>query len=102
MGGPTTIEVLVASQARMIAALDGRYPDDITAATAELAAAIAAAKQDRPGPAGRADASLIDHALRQNDAARMRVNILSGWNRNRMDRLSELRNASHNLTYRRR
>jgi hypothetical protein len=33
----------------------------------------------------------MDRALRKADAARIRVNILSDWTRQRLDRLTELR-----------
>lgn len=97
----TSIEALVACQDRMIAALDGRCPDAIATATADLALAIVAAKQTGLPEHGQRDRERIDHALRQNDAARMRVNILSDWNRDRTDRLAELRGASATLAYRR-
>ena len=97
----TSIEALMACQDRMIAALDGRCPDAIATATADLAHAIVAAKQTGLPEHGQSAREHIDHALRQNDAARMRVNILSDWNRDRSARLAELRSGSPNLAYRR-
>jgi hypothetical protein len=40
------------------------------------------------------DEGRLDHALRQAKAARIRVNILSDWTRQRIDQLSEIRSGA--------
>ncbi len=96
------IEQIVAAQTRLIAALDLRIPEDIVAATSELAAAISAFKSSEGSIIGAEALSRIDYAGRQGDAAQARVNILSDWNRQRIDRLAELRGGGPRLVYNRR
>ncbi len=96
------IQLVISAQTRLIAALDERVPDNIVAATSDLAAAISLLKASQThGVAAQAIAQL-DHAARQSEAARTRVNILSDWNRQRIDRLAELRGVAPRLVYQRR
>lgn len=92
------VENVIAAQSSLIAALDARSPDDIVAATTRLAEAIALLNEHN---ANRQDLAKINHAIRQSEAARMRVNILSEWNRQRIDRLAELRGQKPQFAYRR-
>jgi hypothetical protein len=96
---PDPMNDVIAAQSRLISALDGRSPDDIVAASAMLAAAISLLKTCDTDTQNRHDMAGIDHAMRQSDAARMRVNILSDWNRKRIDRLSELRGNGPRIGY---
>jgi hypothetical protein len=89
---------VIAAQSSLIAALDARSPDDIVAATTRLAETIALLKAQN---ANQQDVSKIDHAMRQSEAALIRVNILSDWNRQRIDRLAELRGQKPQFAYRR-
>ena len=80
---------MIACQDELLAALDVLDVARIEAATVALAAAtrsitLASAQANRPS---------IDHALKQADAARIRINCLSAWNRQKIDQLAELRGA---------
>ena len=77
-------------QAMLIAALDAGDVDAIEAASASLSAA---AKELR-GHRGGVDRSLLELGLKQADAARIRVNYLTAWNRQKIDRLAEYRGQS--------
>lgn len=90
---------VIAAQSSLIAALDARSPDDIVAATTRLAETIALLNEHN---ASRQDAAKIDHAMRQSNAALTRVHILSDWNRQRIDRLAELRGQKPRIAYGRR
>ena len=95
----TPISKIVACQGVLIAALDMRDADAITAATAALADAIAGARAQDAWRDESGSKPSIDHALRQNDAARMRVNIMSEWTRSRAARLAELRGLASPHVY---
>ncbi len=90
---------LIAAQTRLIEALDARSPNDIVAASANLAESVAKLKTLAAEPIGVNATAKIEHALKQGDAAKMRVNILSDWNRQRIDRLAELRGCKPRLAY---
>ncbi len=83
-----TIEDIISCQSRLLTALDARNVVEIETETATLAHLIASLR-DAP-----ADAARVDHARKQSEAARIRVNILSDWTRQRIDRLAELRGQS--------
>jgi hypothetical protein len=96
MGG---IDALISCQDALIAALDARDAAGIEKATADLAAAVQAVKaQDvwRTATGGR---EKVDHAIRQSDAARIRVNYMADWTRQRIDQLNELRRGAPAMTY---
>lgn len=85
------ISQLIACQDALLAALDARDVDAIQTASEALAKAVQGAKAKdvwHDGPELKAG---IDHALRQNDAARMRVNIMSEWTQRRAAQLAEIR-----------
>jgi hypothetical protein len=90
---------LIAAQTHLIEALDARLPDDIVAASANLADSVAKLKARAAEPIGTNSTAMIEHAIKQTDAARMRVNILSDWNRQRIDKLAELRGGKPRLAY---
>lgn len=96
MGG---IDRLIVCQDALLAALDARDAQRIETATADLASAIQAVKaQDvwRTATEGR---EKVDHAIRQSDAARIRVNYMADWTRQRIDQLTELRSGMPTTTY---
>jgi hypothetical protein len=82
-------------QARLIAALDSSDTDAIQSASAALAAAMEALRLDR----GSIDRSLLELGLKQTEAARIRVKYLTAWNRQKIDRLTELRGQSSGNIY---
>lgn len=84
-----SLEHIVACQERLIAALDGRNASEVEAATADLSDALSMLSE--AGAVYQADAGLLDHAIRQSEAARIRVNVLADWTRQRIDRLAEIR-----------
>lgn len=93
---------LIDCQDRLIAALDSRSSDEIAAASMALAGAVATLKKSSAALVGRQDRAGLDHATRQCEAARLRVNILSDWTRQRIGRLAELRSGAPQLVYHRR
>jgi hypothetical protein len=81
----SVLEDVIDCQSRLIAALDARAVDSIEAESLTLAKLL----KDLPDEP--IDAAHLGHARKQSEAARIRVNILSDWNRQRIDRLAELR-----------
>jgi hypothetical protein len=93
----TDIEGVIAAQAALIAALDAGDVAAIEGTTTTLSRLLLAIRSSG-APAGvRHDR--VDHALRQTDAARARVNYLADRNRQRLDRLAERRGARRPSTY---
>jgi hypothetical protein len=86
------LDRVVACQDEMIEALDRRDAEAIELATIALAEALHGLAGQGAVYAG--DEAQIDLALRKADAARIRVNILSDWTRQRIDQLSEIRSGS--------
>jgi hypothetical protein len=86
------LEHVIACQDRLIGALDARDASGIEAATTHLADALCAleAEEDSLG----IDTRRLEYAQRQANAARIRVNVLSGWTRQRIDRIAEIRLGS--------
>ena len=82
-------------QARLIAALDARDADAIQSASA----ALSAATEELRRHSGNADRQLLEFGLKQAEAARIRVKYLTAWNRQKIDRLAELRGQSNGNTY---
>ncbi len=93
------LETIVTAQARLIEAIDSRDPDLLEAATAALADAVARAKEVGAWNASAEAKPRLDRALRQADAAKTRINCLSAWTRQRIDRLAELRGSRTSLVY---
>lgn len=94
-----SIEALMQCQTALIAALDAGDVAEIERATQEMGSAVEALRAD-DGRVGSNSLPSLDHAMRQNQAARIRVNYLSEFNRQKIDRLSEIRGADPALTYR--
>jgi hypothetical protein len=93
------VEALITAQAALIAALDRRDADAIEAASRALANAVAALRvQDSWHESGELREHL-GHALKQTDAARIRINYLSDWTRQRIDSIAELRGGILSQTY---
>jgi hypothetical protein len=86
---------MVATQDELLSALDAMDVERIARATAVLAAACQALKDDAIPP-GKEQ---LAHALKQSEAARIRVNCLLAWNRQKIDRLAELRGANRPAGY---
>jgi hypothetical protein len=82
-------------QARLIAALDAQDVDVIQSASIALLAAMEELRLHRGG----IDRSLLELGLKQTEAARIRVKYLTAWNRQKIDRLAELRGQSSSTIY---
>ena len=83
------IETVIACQASLIEALDGGDASAIESATIGLSQAVDALRRD--GTDGGGDVERFDYALRQSQAARIRINCLSQWNCQKIDRLEQIR-----------
>ena len=86
------LERVVACQDRILEALDARDAEAIETATIELAGVLQ--ELAASGAVRGIDEARLEHALRQAKAARIRVNILSDWTRQRIDQLSEIRSRA--------
>lgn len=93
-----TLDALIASQAALIAALDSNDVSAIEQATKELAAAISSVRESEITPSTDSAAD-VDYALKQSHAARIRVNCLSEWTRQKIDRLDQIRGVKPTATY---
>jgi uncharacterized protein YecT (DUF1311 family) len=87
----SALDQLISCQDALIAALDARDPGQIEMATADLASAVQMVKAQDVWRSGDTENDQIGHALRQSDAARMRVNYMADWTRQRIDQLDKLR-----------
>jgi len=83
------IESIIAWQERLIAALDTRDIAELEEATIELDRALD--RLEAHGAVREQDGSQLDFALRQSTAARIRVNVLADWTRQKIDRIGEIR-----------
>jgi hypothetical protein len=93
------LKALIAAQADLIGALDSQDALAIETATQALHERVAAMRIPgawRDGPDAQAQ---LDHALKQSEAARARVNILSLWTRQKIDRLTEIRGGEPRALY---
>jgi ethanolamine utilization protein EutA (predicted chaperonin) len=91
------VEMVIAGQAALIAALDAGDVAAIEAATATLGTVLAALRAR--GVVGDEAGDRIDYALRQSDAARTRVNYLADRTRQRLDRLAARRGVTQSPVY---
>lgn len=89
------LDRLIACQSDLIAALDSSDADAVTVASRALADVLAAL----PGDDSPVDADQLAFGLKQAEAARVRVKYLTAWNRQKIDRLAELRGQSSSDTY---
>ena len=90
------LEHVIDCQQRLIAALDARDVAALESATTELSRALVPLQTN--GAVYEVMPARLDHAVKQAKAARIRVNVLSDWTRQRIDRLAELR-AGPSATY---
>jgi 7-keto-8-aminopelargonate synthetase-like enzyme len=93
------IEHLVACQADLIAALDTRDAGMIERASQVLGKAIDATRGQDSWLDTQETGKAIKYALKQSEAARIRVNYMAGVTRQRIDRLAELRGATITKVY---
>jgi hypothetical protein len=93
------IDQLITAQATLIVALDRRDADAIETATKALGAAVAALRSQDAWRESGDMRERVSHALKQTDAARIRVNYLSDWTRQRIDSIAELRGGISAQTY---
>ncbi len=91
------IEQVIDAQAALIAALDAGDVAAIEQATASLSQLLSAMKSG--GPVVTVRTKRVDHALKQTDAARTRVNFLADRTRQRLDRLAQRRGGQRPPTY---
>ena len=89
------IDRIIARQTDLIAALDAFDADAVVAASRALAEALAALPEEKEA----VDSAQVAYGMKQAEAARIRVKYLTAWNRQKIDRLSELRGRSSSHTY---
>lgn len=89
------IESIIARQTDLIAALDAFDADAVMAASRALAEVLAALPQDE----SPVDPEQLALGMKQAEAARIRVKYLTAWNRQKIDRLAEIRGQSSSTTY---
>ena len=92
------LDALIASQSALIAALDSNDVSAIEQATKQVASIIEAVREAELTPS-TAKADDLDYALKQSHAARIRVNCLSQWTRQKIDRLDQIRGLKSAATY---
>lgn len=91
------IDMLIERQAALIAALDIGDVSAIELATQEMASAVETVRaQDVWHEHSALDR--VGYAMKQTHAARIRVNYLSGWTRQKIDQLADLRGQKVNTT----
>jgi hypothetical protein len=93
------VEALINAQTALIVALDTRDADAIETATRTLAEAVTTMRAQDGWRESSALRDRIGHALKQTNAARIRVNYLSDWTRQRIDKITELRGGALSQTY---
>jgi hypothetical protein len=85
------LDNVIQAQKKLIAALDAQDVDAISAASEELAALLDVLRVDGAWYATSSARYKIEFALKQTNAARMRVNYLSNWTRQKIEMLFSLR-----------
>lgn len=86
-----TLEHVIDCQQRLIEALDARDAAALEAATFELSNALNQLRSN--GAVYDIEPTRVDHAMKQAQAARIRVNVLAEWTRQKIDRLAEVRSG---------
>lgn len=89
----TWLAKMIARQGDLIQALDSRDIDGINVASAALAEVVQDADRTT------LDQVQLDLALKQSNALKIRVNTLSDWTRQRIDRLAEIQGRDTVPTY---
>lgn len=95
----SVLDHLIHCQNRLLSALDARDADAIGNATTALYHAIDGVEAEGAWTEQTTTRAQVDHALKQTEAARIRVNILTDWTRRRIARLSEMRGQTMPYTY---
>lgn len=85
------IETVIDCQSDLIAAIDRQDPDAIVRASEALAVAVSRLGDAAEWPDFAPAADRLRRAMAQNEAALQRLNLLRHWNRQRIDRVNELR-----------
>lgn len=85
------IQAVIDCQADLIDAIDAQDAPAIVRASEALAAAVAQLRDADGWPADPLVADRLRDALRKNQAAAIRINLMAHWTRQRIDRLAELR-----------
>lgn len=94
----TAIKLLIDAQNALIAALDSGDVAAIENATRHMATAVEDVRaQDAWHDPGAIED--LNHAMMQTQAARIRVNYLSDWTRQKIDRFSEIRGGMRATKY---
>jgi hypothetical protein len=93
------LDHMVACQDAMIAALDSNDAAMIERATCALASALGQLQGQGAWHTEASVRATLDHAIKQSDAARIRVNCLSHTTRQRIDRMAALRGGGSSSYY---
>lgn len=93
------IDALVECQDALVRALDARDIEAMLAASTALAKAVS---DVRDAKVDLKDLHELQHAQKQSTALMIRVNTLTEWTRQRIDRLAELRGEGSPVTYQKR
>lgn len=88
------IQAVIDCQADLIDAIDAQDASAIVRASEALAGAVAQLRDADGWPSDPVVAERLRYALRKNQAAAIRINLLAHWTRQRIDRLAELRGQS--------
>lgn len=88
------IEQLIASQDALMQAIDARDVDAMNLAAQGVRAATASVAAQDVWHSRSDSRARVELAMRQSDALKIRVNTLTAWTRQRLDRLAELRGSS--------
>ena len=97
MTSMSDIETIIKLQADLMAALDAGDVGRIEQTTKQLANAVEMTRSRQAVVAGGRLKTHIEHGLKQTEALKARVNFMTLRNREKMERLSEMRGltASH-------
>ena len=93
------LDAITELQSALIDALDRQDFAVIEQASARLTVAVSALQRHGAIVAERGALDATNHALRQNDAAKARIRFLAERNRQKIDRLAELRGQSKIAVY---
>jgi hypothetical protein len=87
------IEAVIDCQSDLIAAIERRDSAAIVRASEALAGAVSLLGDAATWPAQGPAADRLRAAMAQNHSALQRLNLLRHWNRQRIDRINELRSG---------
>lgn len=95
-----SIEAVLDCQTDLITAIDAQDAGAIVRASEALAAAVSKLRHVDNWPADPLAAERLRAALRQNQAAAIRINLMAHWTRQNIDRLADLRGQrAHQTRY---